>query len=199
VPISQYYVDAAAGTLPQVAFVDPIFIGTSNTENDEHPTANIQVGEDYVSQVVGALLASPQWTSSALLLTYDEHGGFYDHVRPKRACVPDAIPPFLAPGDAAGAFDNYGIRVPFVAVSPYARAHYVSHRVYDHTSILRFIETRFDLPALTARDANARPLLELFDFDDPPFVEPPALAPAPIDQAHFQDPQCLNGTGSGGL
>jgi phospholipase C len=187
------------GQLPQVAFIDPIFVGTSNTENDEHPTANIQVGEQFVQQVVNAVMTSPQWPSSALFLTYDEHGGFYDHVKPPAACEPDDIPPLLASGDVQAAFDRYGFRVPFVAVSPFSKAGYVSHKVYDHTSILRFIETRFDLPALTRRDANARPMLELFDFENPPFLTPPSLPDAPLDQAHFQEDQCVNGTGSGGL
>ena len=199
VAISNYFADAAAGTLPQVAFVDPLFIGSSNTENDEHPTSNIQVGEEFVARVINALLASPQWPRSALFLTYDEHGGFYDHRRPPPACVPDDIAPFLEEGDVPGAFDRYGIRVPAVVVSPFARARYVSHRVYDHTSILRFIETRFDLPALTARDANADPMLKLFDFRNPPFIVPPALPAAPIDQAHFAEPVCAEGKGSGGL
>jgi len=113
--------------------------------------------------------------------------------------VPDDIAPFLEEGDVPGAFDRYGIRVPAVVVSPFARARYVSHRVYDHTSILRFIETRFDLPALTARDANADPMLKLFDFRNPPFIVPPALPAAPIDQAHFAEPVCAEGKGSGGL
>jgi len=199
VPIDQYYVDAMTGQLPQVAFIDPLFVGSSNTENDEHPTANIQVGEQFVEQVVNALMTSPEWSSSVLFLTYDEHGGFYDHVKPPAACTPDDIPPMIAQTDEPGEFDRYGFRVPFVAISPYSKAGYVSHKVYDHTSILRFIETRFDLPALTRRDANARPLLELFNFDDPPFMTPPTLPAAPLDQAHFDAPSCAEGTGSGGL
>ena len=81
-------------------------------------------------------------------------------------------------------FDRYGIRVPVVVVSPYSRKHYVSHRVYDHTSILRFIETRFDLPALTRRDANADPMLRLFRFRRASFATPPVLPAAPLDEAH---------------
>jgi phospholipase C len=85
----------------------------------------------------------------------------------------------LSTGDESGAFDRYGIRVPAVVISPYARRHYVSHRVYDHTSVLRFIETRFDLPALTARDANANPMLRMFKFSRPAFLTPPSLPAAP--------------------
>ena len=181
VPIAQFASDAQAGTLPQVAWVDPIFLGTETVENDEHPPANIQVGQHFVAQVITALFASPQWPRAALFLTYDEHGGFFDHVPPPPACKPDDIPPMLAPGDEPGEFDRYGIRVPMALVSPFARRHFVSHTVYDHTSILRFIETRFDLPALTARDANADPMLELFDFQHPRFRKPPKLPKAKID------------------
>ena len=127
-------------------------------------------------------MASPNWPRAALFLVYDEHGGYYDHVPPPPACVPDDIAPQLGPGDTAAAFDRYGVRVPFVVVSPYARRHFVSHLVHDHTAILRFIETRFDLPALTRRDANADPLLEFFDFRHAR-VHPPHLPPAPVDPA----------------
>ena len=161
--------------------MDPIFLGQANVENDEHPPSNIQVGQHFVSSVIGAFLDSPQYSHGALFLTYDEHGGFYDHVQPPRACTPDDIEPNLQSGDVPGHFDRYGIRVPFVVVSPYARKHYVSHRVYDHTSILRFIETRFDLPALTRRDANADAMLRLFRFSRPQIPVPPTLPPAVID------------------
>jgi phospholipase C len=183
VPISQYYADAAAGQLPQVSFVDPIFLGSPNVENDEHPPANVQVGERFVSDAIHALFTSPNWSSSALFLTYDEHGGFFDRAAPPPAPVPDDIPPMLQPGDVPAAFDRYGIRVPAVVVSPYARSHFVSGVVHDHTSILRFIETRFGLPALTNRDANADPMLEFFDFSHAAFAQPPTLPPAPIDAA----------------
>jgi len=197
VPVQDYYTDAANGTLPQVSFIDPIFIAQANVETDEHPPSNIQVGESFVSQVVTALFASPQWPHAALFLTYDEHGGFYDHVPPPPACVPDAIPPMLSAGDEPGAFDRYGIRVPAVVISPYARPHYVSHRVYDHTSILRFIETRFDLPALTNRDANADPMLRMFKFSRPLFATPPSLPAAPIDTT--QQTACLTAPPPTGL
>jgi phospholipase C len=179
VPVQDFTTDAMAGTLPQVSFVDPIFIAQADIENDEHPPSDVQVGESFIAQILNALFTSPQWPHAAAFLTYDEHGGFYDHVAPPPACVPDAIAPMLSTGDEPGAFDRYGIRVPAVVISPYARRHYVSHRVYDHTSILRFIETRFDLPALTARDANANPMLRMFKFSRPTFLTPPTLPAAP--------------------
>jgi phospholipase C len=178
-PIAQFAADAAAGTLPQVAFVDPSFLG--ETENDEHPPTNVQLGQALVASVIESVLASPLWSRTALFLTYDEHGGFWDHVPPPAACTPDDVAPLIAPTDYQAQFDRLGIRVPLVVVSPYARKRYVSHGPTDHTSILRFIETRFDLPALTRRDANADPLLDLFDFAAPPFVKPPKLPAAAID------------------
>ncbi len=196
VPIQTFMTDAANGTLPNVSFVDPIFIGQANVENDEHPPSNVQVGQKFVSSVIGAFLDSPQWTNGALFLTYDEHGGFYDHMRPPRACTPDNIEPMLQSGDVPGHFDRFGIRVPFVVVSPWARKHYVSHRRYDHTSIIRFIETRFDLPALTRRDANADALLRLFRFNAQSIPTPPALPPAVVDPNHEASSNCLNGNNS---
>jgi phospholipase C len=88
----------------------------------------------------------------------------------------------LKPGDVPGAFDRYGIRVPAMVISPYAKSHFVSHVVYDHTSILRFIETRFGLPALTHRDALADPMLDMFDFSHVSHASP-VLADAPVDPA----------------
>jgi phospholipase C len=126
-------------------------------------------------------MTSPNWRSSALFLTYDEHGGFYDHVAPPPAPVPDNIPPNLKPGETPGAFDRYGFRVPAVVVSPFSKRHYVSHVVDDHTSILRFIELRFGLPALSNRDVNADPMFDMFDFSRPHFVSPPTLPTAVVD------------------
>jgi len=178
-PIAQYFIDAKNGTLPPVAFVDPVFLGDETVENDEHPPKNIQLGQKLSYDVVTALQQSPDWTSSAMFFTYDEHGGFYDHVPPPAAVAPDNIPPMLTASDTPAAFDRLGVRVPALVVSPFAKAHFVSHVVHDHTSVLRFIETRFGLPALTARDAAADPMLEFFDFDHPPFMTPPTFkAPA---------------------
>jgi phospholipase C len=182
-PVSQYFTDLADGELPDVAFVDPNLFGTVG--NDEHPPADVQVGQKFVADIVNGLMGSPEWSSSALFLTYDEHGGYYDHVAPPAAPVPDDIPPMLQPGDTPGAFDQYGPRVPAVVVSPYAKPHFVSHVVHDHTSILRFIEYRYGLPALTNRDANADPMLEMFDFSSPQLADPPTLPAATIDQAQL--------------
>jgi phospholipase C len=199
VPVSQFAVDAAAGKLPQVAFVDPMFGGNKNSESDEHPPANIQIGQQFVAGIVDALFASPQWSSAAMFLTYDEHGGFYDHVSPPAAAAPDDIAPMLGPGDTVAGFDRYGVRVPAVVISPFARRHLVSHDVFDHTSILRFIETRFGLPALTRRDAAADPMLDLFDFRHPEFLKAPRLRPAAVNPAQVAACAASPSSGDGGV
>ncbi len=171
VDISHYFADAAAGSLPAVSFVDPASLVTNGSE--EH--GDIHIGEDFVSRVVNAAMQGPGWPKTLLIWTYDEHGGYYDHVPPPRAVKPDNIPPEITvPPNQPGAYDRYGFRVPAVIASPYARKDYVSHVVHDHTSILKLIETKWNLPALTFRDANADDLLDSLDLDDrPPFLEPP--------------------------
>ena len=137
-----------------------------------------------------ALLGSPQWHQTALFLAYDENGGIYDHVLPPPACAPDGLAPDLripndqATGPADG-FARYGFRVPFIVVSPYAKKNYVSHHLYDHSSILRFIEAKFKMPALSARDANADALFDFFDSQNPAFMTPPTLPDAVVDETKF--------------
>ncbi len=129
-------------------------------------------------------MKSPNWKRTALFFTYDEHGGCYDHVPPPRACPPDDIQPNLKVRDVPGKFDRLGVRAPMVVLSPYARKHCVSHRVYDHTSILRFVQARFDSPVLTARDAHARPPVDMFDFEHPSIIERAEL-PVPVEDPRF--------------
>jgi phospholipase C len=120
-------------------------------------------------------------------------------VSPPAAVVPDAIPPMLQPGDTVATFDRLGVRVPAVVVSPFARAHFVSHDVFDHTSILRFVEKRFGLPALTRRDAAADPMADFFDFERPAFLHPPTLRPAVINQAQFAACAASTASSTGGV
>lgn len=162
--IADYEYDLTHRSLPQVVFLDAAFDG-----EDEHPDANIQVGQAWVAARVRGLLDSPYWYNSVLFLTYDEGGGFFDHVPPPAACVPDNVPPMLQENSYPAKYDRYGFRVPFIAVSPFAKKHHVSHVTYDHTSILKFIETKFNLPALTKRDANADSMMDLFDFKNPQY------------------------------
>jgi phospholipase C len=182
----EFFQRAAAGTLPQVTYFEAHIGSEAPGQNDEHPPADVQVGQKLISDVVHAMFKSPQWGRSAIFITYDEHGGLYDHVPPPKACAPDAIAPILAADDhTVGGFDRYGFRVPLIVVSPFSKRSYVSHEISDHTSVLRFLETRFDLGALTARDANANALLDYFDFDHPHFVSPPDIPEPAIDQAEL--------------
>jgi phospholipase C len=162
-PFEQFAADAQAGTLPQVAFVEGSDL-KGGVSPDEDPPGDPQVGQAMVKSVIDAVMASPSWPSSAVFLTYDEQGGFYDHVPPPPACTPDDFAPELDTGGFQAGFDQLGLRVPLIVVSPYAKRGYVSHVVTDHTSILRFVEARFGLPALTHRDANAIPPFDMFDF-----------------------------------
>lgn len=157
--IDDYYADCAAGRLPNVTFIDPKFLGHDRSDN--HPLGDIRAGERFVRDTFRAFATSPHWRSGVFIVTYDEWGGFFDHVRPP------VLPDDRASTDDANNFGQTGFRVPTVMASPFARPGYVDPRVYDHTSILRFIEWRFlgapphgpgsdgDGWFFTARDRNA--------------------------------------------
>ena len=179
--IDGYFEDAKKNTLPAYVWVESSYGGPDAT--DEHPPADIELGQELVSRVIDALMKSKAWAHSALFIMYDEPGGFFDHVPPPSACPPDKIEPLPEKRHLRGRFDRLGMRVPFVVVSPFAKAHYVSHQVLSHTSVLRMVEARFGLPALSARDANSDVPYDLFDFEHPPFLQPPKLPPSPINEA----------------
>ncbi len=154
-----------------------------STQSQEDPQ-NIVVGETFLASVVKAIGASPNWEKTLLIITYDEHGGYFDHVPPPVALPPDLIPPLVQPGESTyEGFARYGFRVPSVVVSPYAKPNYVSHTVYDHTSILAMVERKWNLPALTYRDANANDLLDFLDVgamkSGQPTFSPSAIAALP--------------------
>jgi phospholipase C len=185
--IAQFMSDCAAGTLPSVAFVDPPFSAPGSEENPQ----DIRGGERFVSQVVNAVMQSPAWPSTVLLWLYDEHGGYYDHVPPPSAIAPDDIAPMVPAGAQPGGYDRYGFRVPAVIVSPFAKPGFVSSTVRDHTAVLRFIETKWNLGALTRRDAAADDLSDCLDLANPRLLVPPMLAaPALADPSA---PTCTPG------
>jgi phospholipase C len=134
-PIADYFAQAQAGKLPHVTFVDPAFLTGNRT--DDHPLADIRAGQRFVRDVFAAFARSKQWRRGAFVLTYDEWGGFYDHVKP-----PVLADNRASPVDADN-FGQAGFRVPAVIASPYARRGYADHTLYDHTSVLRFLEWRF--------------------------------------------------------
>ena len=192
--IDRFYRDAAAGTLPGVSFVDP---GFERGESEENP-ADIRIGERFAANVVHAVTTGKAWDKTLLIWFYDEHGGYYDHVVPPHAIAPDSIAPRLPNGATPGGYDQYGFRVPAAIISPYARRDYVSHVVHDHTSVMKLIETKWNLPALTFRDANADDLLDSLDLDNPPaFAEPPALPPPALGLTGPLPPEACGGAGAG--
>ena len=144
VDMEEFYRDAQAGRLPAVSYIAP---GGLN----EHPPGKLVAGQTFVRTIVDELMRSPEWSSTAFVLTYDSWGGWYDHVRPPAV-------------DRYG----YGFRVPALLVSPYAKRGAVDHTTLDFTSILRFIEDNWRLAPLASRDAKARSIASAFDFTAPP-------------------------------
>jgi len=194
----QFFADAAAGTLPSVSIVDPDF-GAYSEENPQ----DIKFGESFSAAVIDAVMNGPGWASTLLLWIYDEHGGYYDHVPPPAAVAPDDVPArnwqlahpwarallkVVAPKSLKAlenadngpvTYERYGFRVPAVIVSPYARPDFVLSEVLDHTSVLKLIEEKWNLPPLTNRDAAAASPLGALDLSAPPaFLTPPLLPPA---------------------
>ena len=151
-PMAAFYADAALGQLPQVSFVDPFFITPNGLANDDHPHADLRLGQAFISDVVEAFVSSPHYQRGALVLTYDEWGGFWDHVPPPRG-RDDRGTDHDPGGDDD--FGQLGFRVPSTIVSPWTRGATVDHTVYEHSSITRFISENWGLPQLTARTRGA--------------------------------------------
>jgi phospholipase C len=191
-PVAQFWSDAAAGTLPSVSIVDPDFSRSS----EENPQ-DIAIGEAFAAKVVNAVMAGQGWPKTLLIWLYDEHGGYYDHVPPPEAVPPDDVPGrnpvrefplrllrWTALGrridmadDGPASYDRLGFRVPAVIVSPYAKPDYTTEKVYDHTSVLKLIERKWNLPPLTRRDQEAGDFVDdVLDLYGPPaFLTPPRL------------------------
>ncbi|MGB9183474.1 MAG: alkaline phosphatase family protein [Solirubrobacteraceae bacterium] len=201
--IDKFFHDCQAGTLPAVSFVDPglgvadtaitalplpvktilEFLGanfqsTSPGQTEEDPQ-NMYYGEAWAHRVVEAVLQSPRWNRTLLVYIYDEHGGYYDHVPPPAAIPPDNIAPVLQPGDPPGGYDMYGPRVPAIVVSPYSKPGGVANKIHDHTSVLATIEEKWNLPALTRRDANANTVMDFLDPANAALLNPPVIDAPP--------------------
>ncbi len=144
VDLNEYYKDLKNGTLPAVAYIAPS--GAS-----EHPPGSLTTGQRFVRTLIQELMRSPYWDTTAFMWAYDDWGGWYDHVNPPQV-------------DAYG----YGLRVPALLVSAYARKGYVDHTELDFTSSLKFIEENWGLQPLAERDAKANNFLDAFDFSQPP-------------------------------
>lgn len=177
---------AAAGRLPAVSFIDPNFtLLDDGTGNDDHPHADIRNGDAFLAWIFQAVTHSPSWKNTVLIINFDEWGGFYDHVAPPRVVAPNNIDTDLVNGQAL-----LGFRVPTVIVSPFTcnsgLLPLVSHEVFDHTSVLKFIEWRWGLQPLTARDASSDigNLATAMNFASPnmdvPGVPIPSAVAAPV-------------------
>jgi phospholipase C len=156
VDLKEYFADLRQGTLPAVSRI------VSDGQDSEHPPEPIAQGMWHVTKIINALMESPYWKDSVVFLTWDDYGGFYDHVQP----------PMI---DAFG----MGPRVPMIVISPYARPGYVSHATYEFGSVLKFIEERWGLGHLTLRDGAASDMSDCFNFDQKP--NPPLAIPIPPD------------------
>ncbi|MGH8598219.1 MAG: phospholipase C, partial [Gammaproteobacteria bacterium] len=161
----EFAIDAASGKLPSVSWVVP------PKEVSEHPPESVCEGENWTVNQLNALMRGPQWRSTAVFLTWDDFGGFYDHV----------VPPSV---------DAYGLgpRVPLLVISPYAKKGYVAHQRYEFASVLKFIEERFGLNALSPRESAADALSDCFDFGrdpSPPIVLQPRQCPQQRHQASW--------------
>ncbi len=193
--VDQFFTDADNGTLPAFSIVDPDF----DSFSEENPQ-DIQKGESYAAEVINRVMHGKGWPHTLLIWVYDEHGGYYDHVPPPPAIPPDDVEGKSVIGNATPLekllqpvfprltrikrhqtegphrYDRYGFRVPAVIVSPYARPDYVCSEVLDHTSVLRLVEEKWNLPPLTARDAAASTPLGALDLTGTPaFLTPPSL------------------------
>lgn len=171
-PFEQFLMDAQAGTLPAVSYFDPNFgfsVGESpaGVSRDDHPQADVRDGQVYLTEIYNALRASPNWERTLMIVTYDEWGGFFDHVAPP-------VGPVSA---AEGAFNDgtLGFRTPCVIVGPRAQRGHVSHFRFDPNSVINLIRWRFGLGALSARDEWSHNMAMALDFRNPPNLDAPAF------------------------
>jgi phospholipase C len=154
--------DCREGTLPTVSYIDPGFLAVPN---DDHPPRDVQAGQALVASLYKMLTSNiEQWRKTLFLITYDEHGSFYDHVAPGKNN-----------SDTNPEFKQLGFRVPMIVVGPYVKKNYVSHVQYDHTSVLSTLTKRFNLDPLNDRVRTANSLEDCIDYD--------ALERAPADPA----------------
>jgi phospholipase C len=155
--------------------------GTFKGGTSQHPIDGVAPGEAVIKATYEAIRNSPHWNSSLFIVTWDEHGGFFDHATPPVAIPPGDTEPLSKYNQYGFTFAQYGVRVPAIIVSPYIRKNVIDHRIYDHSSIPATIEVAFDLPALTARDKAANSAIPLLNSanlrTDPPTTLPVPAAP----------------------
>jgi phospholipase C len=192
--IAEYYARCASGTLPRVSYVDPNFAGSvgegPGLSGDEHPHGDVRAGQAFMADVVHAFMESSQFRRGALFITYDEWGGFFDHVAPPR--VPDQ----RNDADINKDYGQMGFRIPTIAVSPWVRRNHVEHTLYGFESILKFVCYRFGIAPLNKRVTYANNIARSFDWRSRPRLELPDL-PRP---EHVVSQPCMgNPDGSAAL
>ena len=195
---AQFLIDAALGDLPAVSFVDPwLTILDDGLGNDDHPHADLRKGEIFLREIVTTLAASPKWKNTVLVINRDEWGGFFDHVAPPRVIAPNNIDTDLVDGKAL-----LGCRVPTLVVSPFTRGNAAKPRIssllFDHTSVLKLIEWRWNLDPLTQRDASdeiANLALALnFSAPDTSLPALPVIAEPPLEPCLLDTLSTLDAT-----
>jgi phospholipase C len=184
----QFFKDAAAGKLPPVVYIDPSF-----SENDDHPPVHPVRAQALIAAVYTALAKSPQWKNCMLVVTYDEHGGFYDHVAPPVNTSDDTLAKFGVDG-----FQQLGFRVPTMVAGPYAKQGHVSSVQYDHTSALKELQNAFGLEPLNARMDAANDLTDCIDMDRlarGEWAPPVELPEINLDDWAWEDMKCKSAGG----
>jgi len=180
-PLATFLTDCARGRLPAVSFVDPSFTILVNTGNDNHPESDIRNGDAFLAKVYQAVATSPEWASTVLVMNYDEWGGFFDHVAPPRALAPNSTDTDLVNGKAL-----LGCRCPCIVASPWTVGTpanpVVNHLVFDHTSVLKMIESVFGVAPLAARETSSDVgnLLSVVNLENSPQPAPALPQPQPV-------------------
>ena len=170
----QFFEDCAKGKLPSVVYIDPSF-----GNNDDHPPVHPALGQELIAAIYTALANSPQWKNIMLVITYDENGGYFDHVPPPTT-VDETLAKFGKPG-----FEQMGFRVPAIVVGPYVKQGYVSSTVRDHCSALKHLQVTFGLGSLNARVDAANDLSDCIDMDRLARNDP--APPAQIPMLHSEE------------
>lgn len=190
--MDEFLQDAREGTLPSYAFIEPRLVVN---HNDQHPpiddflfTNSELAGEQLMFDVYQAIRNGKNWERSLLIITYDEHGGCYDHVPPPQAATPDPNHPA---GQYDFKFDRLGVRLPTVLISPYIEAGTVVHTLFDHTSIIKTVTNRWNLPPLTERDRAANDLSPVLTLDQPR-ADLPKIVPRPFTSVPRPEDEPLN-------
>jgi len=178
-----------------VSFVDPSFTILTNLQNDDHPFSDVRNGDAFLAQTFAAVSQSPNWANTVFIINFDEWGGFFDHVTPPRALAPNNVDPDLVNGEAL-----LGVRVPCIIASPWTKGDptnpTVNHEVFDHTSVLKLIESVWNVPPLAARETSntVGNLLDALNLSNPQASVPALPQPGYVTPSSLCFSASQNGT-----